>query len=50
MNQIGIKLTVIWEEIVTPDAPQRLAAAFAMLLSPAPPSELLSGEGLDSND
>jgi hypothetical protein len=36
MKQAGIKLTVIWEEVSTPDAQQRLAAAFAMLLGPQP--------------
>ena len=48
MKQTKVKLQVIWEEITTPDAPQRLAAAFAMLLGPRPPSEVPSDSGLDS--
>jgi hypothetical protein len=49
MKQTGIKLTVIWEEVTTPDAQQRLAAAFTMLLSPLPPPKLPK-QGLDSQD
>lgn len=45
MKQTLGKLTVIWEEIPTPDAAERLAAAFAMLFS-TPPHER-SEEGLD---
>jgi hypothetical protein len=44
----GIKLTVIWEEVTTPDAEQRLATAFAMLLRPLPPK--LPENGLDRQD
>jgi hypothetical protein len=46
MKQTGIKITVIWEEVTTPDAQQRLAAAFAMLLSPLPPHDLPE-QGID---
>lgn len=46
MKQTGTKLIVIWEEIATPDAQQRLASAFAMLLSPPTSPE----QDLDSQD
>jgi hypothetical protein len=49
MKKTGVKLTVIWEEITTPDAQQRLATAFAMLLSPLPPPEQPEN-GLDRQD
>lgn len=49
MEQTGIKLTVIWDEITTPNAHQRLAEAFAMLLSPRPSPELPK-QGIDSED
>jgi hypothetical protein len=49
MKQTGTKITVIWEEVTTPDAQQRLAAAFAMLLSPLPSTELPE-RGIDSQD
>ena len=39
MNKTGIKLTVIWEEVTSPDAQQRLATAFTMLFSPLPPAK-----------
>ena len=45
MTKAGKKLTVIWEQVPAPDAEERLAAAFAMLLGP-PPREP-PGEGLD---
>jgi hypothetical protein len=43
----GIPLTVIWEELASPDAQQRLAMAFNMLLSPTPTLGA-TNEGLDS--
>ncbi len=49
MKKDGIKLQVIWEEVVTTDAEQRLAAAFAMLLSPLS-EDVFSKQGLDSKD
>lgn len=48
MKRTGINITVIWEGIVTPDAPQRLAAAFDMLLSPPPGKEKPPERDLDS--
>jgi hypothetical protein len=48
MKKFETKLQVIWEETITPEASQRLAAAFAMLLSPLPSSELPPTQGLDS--
>ena len=47
MKKNGVKLTVIVEEVTSPDAQQRLATAFTMLFSPSPPSDL-PDEGLDS--
>jgi hypothetical protein len=41
------KLMVIWEEVTTPDAQQRLATAFTMLFSPLLPPDL-TDESLDS--
>lgn len=41
MNQTGKSLTIIWEEILTPEAEERLAAAFTMLLGPRRPPEWL---------
>jgi hypothetical protein len=43
----GIELTVIWEEVVSPDAQQRLATAFAMLFSPTTAPDLMDRD-LDS--
>jgi hypothetical protein len=40
METTGPKLKVIWEEIPTPDAAERLAAAFSMLLGTSSPKEL----------
>jgi hypothetical protein len=45
--KVEIKLTVIWEEITSPDAEQRLATAFSMLFSPMQPHDL-TDNGLDS--
>lgn len=47
METTGPKLKVIWEEIPTPDAAERLAAAFSMLLYGMPPREL-PAHNLDS--
>jgi hypothetical protein len=49
MKQFEKKLAIIWEEVHTPDAAERLSAAFAMLFSSHPAREP-PGEGLDSND
>jgi hypothetical protein len=48
MKQKEIKLNVVWEVISTPDATDRQAAAFAMLLGAHPSSELLPDQDLDS--
>lgn len=48
MNKIENKLTVIWEEVTTPDAQERLATAFTMLFSPLPEHPSMTEQGLDS--
>lgn len=48
MKRRELKLTVIWEEITTPDAAERIAAAFTMLLSSFPSRELPPDQSLDS--
>lgn len=50
MKQSGKKITVIWEEVSTPDAAQRLAAAFTMLFGSRPQGEAPPEQSLDSKD
>ncbi|MDT7540605.1 MAG: hypothetical protein QOE33_509 [Acidobacteriota bacterium] len=49
MKQREKKLAIVWEEIQTPDATERLSAAFAMLFGPTSAREP-PDEGLDSDD
>lgn len=48
MKQASARLTVKWEQVATPDAEERLGAAFAMLLDAFPPGVLLTDQSLDS--
>jgi hypothetical protein len=48
MNQT--KITVVWEEIHTPESVERVAAAFAMLLSPLSAKHDPYDKDLDSSD
>jgi hypothetical protein len=43
----GMNLPVIWEEVTSPDAEQRLATAFTMLFSTMPTFDF-KNDGLDS--
>ena len=48
MKQTGLPLNFIWEEMPAPDAAERIAAAFTMLLGSWMSREMPPEQGLDS--